>query len=122
VTRRAQVAGVVQPTVEPVATDVINFEDKTLPLPDLAQSAGGTKAVDPAFVQVRDEAESSCGGVSPARAGDPDQKRGSWACSWASSAASSGVATEGGEPSRGCWAVSFMHRTAITPTIAAAVA
>lgn len=40
----------------------------------------------------------------------------------ASSAASSSVSTDGGEPARGFWAVSFMQATAITPTRAAAIA
>ncbi|CAL9659138.1 hypothetical protein SUDANB105_06929 [Streptomyces sp. enrichment culture] len=43
---------------------------------------------------------------------------------WAStsSAASSSVSTQGGEPARGSLAVSLMHRTATTPTTAAAMA
>lgn len=50
------------------------------------------------------------------------QNFGSGDCAWTSSAASSGVSTEGGEPSRGLLAVSFMQATETTPTRAAAIA
>lgn len=50
------------------------------------------------------------------------QNFGSGVWDWTSSAASSFVSTDGGEPSSGCCAVSFMHATAITPTSAAAIA
>lgn len=50
------------------------------------------------------------------------QNFGSGACDWTSSAASSSVSTDGGEPISGCWAVSFMQATAIRPTRAAAIA
>jgi len=50
------------------------------------------------------------------------QNFGSGLWAWTSSAASSSVSTEGGEPARGWLAVSFMQTTAITPTRAAAMA
>lgn len=54
--------------------------------------------------------------------GDVCQNFGSGLCAWTSSAASSSVSTEGGEPARGWLAVSFMQATAITPIRAAAIA
>lgn len=51
-----------------------------------------------------------------------DQNFGSGACAAHSPAAFASVPTDGGEPSSGCWAVSFMQATAITPTRAATIA
>ncbi|CAM5317275.1 hypothetical protein SGRIM119S_07617 [Streptomyces griseorubiginosus] len=49
------------------------------------------------------------------------QNLGRGACSSTILAASASVSTDGGEPARGLLAVSFMHRTAMTPMTAAPV-
>ncbi len=49
------------------------------------------------------------------------QNLGRGACSSTIFAASASVSTDGGEPARGLLAVSFMHRTAMTPMTAAPV-
>lgn len=54
--------------------------------------------------------------------GDGGQNFGSGVWDATSSSASSLVSTEGGDPSRGLFAVSFMQATAITPTTAAPIA
>lgn len=54
--------------------------------------------------------------------GGAGQNFGSGLWAWTSSAASSSVSTDGGEPASGLFAVSFMQATAITPTRAAAIA
>ena len=51
--------------------------------------------------------------------GGRGQKVGSLAWARAMARASSSVLTEGGEPSSGCWAVSFMHSTEMMPSTAA---
>ncbi len=55
----------------------------------------------------------------PARG--PPQNFGSGACARTSSAASAFVATDGGEPHSGCWAVSFMQATVTMPISVAAI-
>jgi hypothetical protein len=60
--------------------------------------------------------------TAPGESAGPRQNRGAGARSSTMAAASASLCTDGGEPSSGCRAVSFMQATATTPTRAAAIA
>lgn len=79
---------------------------RKLPASYLADSGGGTRSRPECAVP---------------RTGRARQNLGTGAAASTISAASSFVSTDGGEPSSGFWAVSFMQATAMTPTSAAAI-